>query len=65
MKKGVYYSQKHKKEIEVEIVRDSKRYYWVSLFNSIQRKKKNLGNYPLTTSKSQGIVELNSYKDSM
>lgn len=36
------------------------------LFNFTDTKeKKTIGNYPLTTSKSQGLIELNSYKDSI
>lgn len=40
MSKGEYFSPKHGKNFEVEIVKESKRYYWVKLFNSVQRKKK-------------------------
>jgi len=50
--KGKYYSPKHEKEVEVEIVKESKRYFWVSLFNSIQRKKKHL----ITKEKTNGNI---------
>lgn len=40
MSKGKYYSPNHGKVFEVNIVKESKRYYWIEIFNSIQRKKK-------------------------
>lgn len=42
MKKGNYYSPKHDKNFDVEIIKESKRYYWIKIFNSVQRKRKGL-----------------------
>ncbi len=42
MQRATYYSPSHEKEIQTTIVKESKRYYWINIFNSIQRKRKEL-----------------------